>query len=89
MDITLNGKTIPVTPLTYGVVKANGDVVDQVAKTGLSSMERTEASIAFLRLAVPDLAPEEIDNSAPGALMAAAMTVYMATFSRPEAVAPA
>ena len=89
LTITLNGKAIQVEPLTFGQVKANADTFNKIAEQGLASIERTEAAAAFLRIAIPELTEEDLDNSAPGALMAASLGIYMATFARPEGPAPA
>jgi hypothetical protein len=73
-------------PLTYGVVKANKAVIDQVVADGLDYTARVEAAIAFIHLAAPEF---DCDSVPPGILLGASMELYKATFYRPEDAAPA
>ncbi len=77
------GKNIPA--LLYGQVKANKEVVDQITATGLDLDARIEASVAFLKVADPDL---DMDAATPADILAAAAALWKATFSRPEDAAP-
>lgn len=73
-------------PLTYGAVKANASVVDGITASGLDPVQRTEASISFLKLSDPDM---DFDAMSPGEIYKAAKDLYMVTFSPPEGGAPA
>lgn len=73
-------------PLTYGAVKANKAVIDQVVAEGLTYDQRVEAAIAFIHLSAPDT---DCDSVPPGAILAASTALYKATFYRPEDAAPA
>lgn len=77
--------------LSYGVIRRNKPTVDALTASteGLTRLELTDRSVAFLRLAYPGATDEDFDGHAPGVLDAAAFAVYKATFSRPEAEAPA
>ena len=85
--IKLNGKTLPAIALTYKVVKEHSDTLGQVVADGLDNLARTKACEDLLLLA--GYAQDDVDGSTPGAIMAAALTVYIATHARPEADAPA
>ena len=85
--ITLNRKPVSVSPLTYGQVKANAAAFNQIVADGLDNMSRTAAAEAFLLAA--GFSQEDIDATSPGELMVGALEIYGATFTRPEAVAPA
>ena len=72
-------------PLTYGQVKASKELADALVAPGLDVHARTEAAIAFLKVAEPNL---DADAETPGALLKAAEALYVATFARPEDPAP-
>jgi hypothetical protein len=84
----INGKEIQAIGLSYGAVKANGDLLDNLTATGKTNMERVAASVDLLKLALPELTDEDIDATAPGSLLSGALAIYQATFSRPEDLAP-
>ena len=73
------------TPLTYGQVKANKETIDGLTAEGLDANGRTDAAAAFLKIAAPDA---NLDAETPGAIQAAALALYKATFARPEDAAP-
>lgn len=81
--VTLNGSPIPV--LTYDQVKAAKDALKRLENKDLDIYERTDAAVEVLTIAVPGFNP---GACAPGALLKAAMDLYIATFSRPESDAP-
>ena len=78
------------TPLPYGVIRKNQDVVDAFTKTeeGITRLQLTAKAAAFLKLGWPDATDEELDQHSPGAIEAAAFALYKATFARPEDAAP-
>jgi hypothetical protein len=84
MDITA------LSPLPYGVIRKNKDVVDAFTKTeeGITRMQLTAKAVAFIKLGWPDATDEDLDVYSPGTIEAAAFALYKATFSRPEDVAP-
>ena len=76
-------------PLTYGVIRKNKEVVDRLTAADLDLDQRIEASIAFLKLGSPEATDEDFDGFSPVAILQAGGELYKATFSRPEAAAPA
>ncbi len=83
--ITINNIDVQLPPLSYGVVKANKEVVDQVTTTGLNYLARIEAAAALLRLSSPSA---DLDGVSPNAIIAAAQDLYRVTFFLSEIPAP-
>ena len=81
--ITLNGTQIPI--LTFGQVKAAKDTLKRLEDKALDIYDRTEAAVAVLQVAVPEL---QVDSIPPVDLLKAATDLYLATFVRPESAAP-
>ena len=71
-------------PLTYGIIKANTATVDGLTALAPGPSERADAAAAFLALS-PDYPVEILDAMTPAELLQAALDLFKATFSRPEA----
>jgi hypothetical protein len=82
--ITINNIDVQLPPLTYGVVKANKEVVEQVTAEGLDYMARIEAGAAFLHLSAPSA---DLDSVPPSVILAATKDLYGITFHQREEAA--
>lgn len=68
-------------PLTYGTIKKNREVVALFVAPDLTTDQRVEAAIAFLRLGWPEAPDEDFDALPPGGILAAAAALYQATYT--------
>jgi hypothetical protein len=68
-------------PLTYGAIKKNREVVERFIAQDLTSDQRIEAAIAFLRLGWPEASDEDFDALPPGGILAAAGALYQASYA--------
>jgi len=87
--ITINGKTFEAKPLLVGMIRKNPDAIKNMTGEVPEVDDRTDRAIALLKIAFPDLADEDFENSAPGVLWDAAFKAIQATYARPEEPAPA
>jgi len=82
--VSFLGQTLK--PLTYGQVKANKDVIDGLTAGGSDIGAQIEGAVAFLKVTAPEA---DFDSATPAEIRGAAMSLFTATFSRPEEIAPA
>lgn len=83
--ISLNGTELALKPFTYDNLVAAESTLEAIAATGeRTGLQRTQDSVAVLKVIFPDVPDAAYGPLAPGVLRQAAMDVYVQTYKRPE-----
>jgi hypothetical protein len=83
--IIVNGSEVALPPITYGVVKANKEVIDKFTTADRDYNQVVADAVALLKLSAPDV---DFDGATPIDILNASRDVHAATFYRPEGHAP-